>query len=107
MSVFKKVMMIGIGMASMTKEKAEELVEELVKRGEVAAGDKAKAIEEIQQKAQAAAADVKKIVDERVDAVAKKFKWLDDLRKLQDQVQQINARLEQIEKTLKDQRGQA
>jgi polyhydroxyalkanoate synthesis regulator phasin len=107
MSVFRKAMLIGIGVATMTKDKAEELVEDLVKRGEVAAGDKAKAIEEIQQKAQAAAADVKKMVDERVDAVAKKFKWLDDMRKLQSQVQELNVRLEQLEKTLREQRGQS
>ena len=107
MSVFKKAMLLGIGMASVTKEKAEEMVEDLVKRGEVAAGDKAKAIEEIHEKAQAAAADVKKMVDEHVDAVAKKFKWIDDMRKLQSQVQEINARLDEIEKTLKEQRGQS
>jgi len=105
MSVLKKAMLFGVGMASLTKDKAEELVEEMIKRGEVAAGDRAKAIEEIHEKAMSAAADVKKLVDERVDSVTKKFKWLDDMRKLQGQVQELNTRLDQIEKTLKEREG--
>jgi polyhydroxyalkanoate synthesis regulator phasin len=106
-SVFKKMLMVGLGAATVTKEKAEEIVEDLVKRGEVAAGDRAKAIEELQQKAQAAAGEVKKMVDERVETLAKKLKWIDDMRKLQAQTEQINARLDQIEKALQELKGQA
>jgi polyhydroxyalkanoate synthesis regulator phasin len=102
MSVLKRAMLFGVGVASITKEKAEEIVEDLVKRGEVAAGDRAKAIEEIHEKAMSAAADVKKLVDERVDAMTRKFKWLDDMRRLQSQVQELNARLDQLEKTLNE-----
>jgi polyhydroxyalkanoate synthesis regulator phasin len=107
MSVLKRMMLMGVGAASLTREKAEEMVEELVKRGEVAAGDKAKAIDELQQKAQAAAGDVKKLVDERVDAVAKKFKWIEDIGKIQAEVERINARLDQMEKMLKEREGGA
>ncbi|MFZ1946302.1 MAG: hypothetical protein WAW06_02030 [bacterium] len=106
MSVLKRIMLLGVGAASVTKEKAEEMVEELVKRGEVAAGDRAKAIEEIQQKTQAAAGEVKKMVEDQVDALSKKFKWIDDMRKVQAQVQDLNARLERLEKTLAEREGQ-
>jgi polyhydroxyalkanoate synthesis regulator phasin len=106
MSVLKRIMLMGVGAASMTKEKAEEVVEELVKRGEVAAGDRAKAIEEIQQKTQAAASEVRKLVDDQVEALSKKFKWIDDMRKVQAQVQDLNARLERLEKTLAEREGQ-
>jgi polyhydroxyalkanoate synthesis regulator phasin len=107
MSVLKRMMLMGVGAANLTREKAEEMVEELVRRGEVAAGDKAKAIDELQQKAQAAAGDVKKMVDERVDAVAKKFKWIDDISKIQAEVERINARLDQMERMLKEREGGA
>lgn len=106
-SVLKKIMLMGVGAATLTRDKAEEMVEELVKRGEVAAGDRAKAIEEIQQKAQAAAGDLKKMVDDSVEAVAKKVKWIEDLGKVQTEVSRINARLDQIEKLLKEREGQA
>jgi len=100
-------MLMGVRAATLTRDKAEEMVEELVKRGEVAAGDRAKAIEEIQQKAQAAAGDLKKMVDDSVEAVAKKVKWIEDLGKVQTEVSRINARLDQIEKLLKEREGQA
>lgn len=107
MSVLKKIMLMGVGAATLTREKAEEMVEELVRRGEVAAGDKAKAIDEIQQRAQAAASDVKKMVDERVEVVAKKFRWIEDIGKIQAEVGLINARLDQIEKALQEREGGA
>ena len=102
MSVLKKMMLLGVGVATVTKEKAEEIVEDLIKRGEVASGDKAKVIDEIQEKAQAATAEIRKMIDERVDAVSKKLHWLDDMRKLQGQVQELNSRLAEIEKNLKE-----
>jgi len=102
MSVLKKMMLLGVGVATVTKEKAEEIVEDLIKRGEVASGDKAKVIDEIHEKAQAATAEIRKMIDERVDAVSKKLHWLDDMRKLQGQVQELNSRLAEIEKNLKE-----
>jgi polyhydroxyalkanoate synthesis regulator phasin len=105
MSILKKMVLLGVGAATVTKEKAEEIAEELIKRGEVASGEKAKVIDEIQQKAQAATTEIRKMVDERVEALSKKFRWLDDMRKLQGQVQELNGRLEQLEKTLKEREG--
>ena len=102
MSVLKKMILLGVGVATVTKEKAEEIVEDLIKRGEVASGDKAKVIDEIQEKAQAATAEIRKMIDERVDAMSKKLHWLDDMRKLQGQVQELNSRLAEIEKNLKE-----
>lgn len=107
MSVLKKVMLMGVGAFNITREKAEEMVDELVRRGEIAAGDKAKAIDELQQKAQAAASDVKKMVDESVDAVAKKFKWIEEMTRIQSEVARINGRLDEIEKMLKEREGGA
>jgi polyhydroxyalkanoate synthesis regulator phasin len=106
MSVLRKVMLLGVGAATLTREKAEELVEDLVKRGEVAAGDKAKAIEELEHKAEAATTEIKKLVDEHLDAVSKKLHWLDDMRKLQGRVDTLTARVEELEKALKAREGQ-
>jgi polyhydroxyalkanoate synthesis regulator phasin len=106
MSVLKKVMLLGVGAATVTREKAEELVEDLVKRGEVAAGDKAKAIDELQHKAETATAEIKKLVDDRLDAVSKKLHWLDDVRKLEGRVEALSARVDELEKALKAKEGQ-
>jgi polyhydroxyalkanoate synthesis regulator phasin len=102
MSILKRMMLMGVGAATLSKAKAEEIAEELVKRGEVAAGDKAKVIEEIQQRAHATAADIRKMIDEQVEAAGKKFRWIDDLRKLQATVEELNRRVSELEKTTKE-----
>ena len=101
MSVIKNIMLMGVGMASLTREKIEEAVEELVKRGEVASADRAKAIDELHQKAQSAAAEVRKIVDERIESLGKRLRWLEDLRKVQTQVEELTARIDKLEEALK------
>jgi polyhydroxyalkanoate synthesis regulator phasin len=99
MSVIKNIVYLGVGMASITREKLEEAVEDLVKRGEVASADRSKAIDELQQRAQAAAAEVRKVVDERIEAVAKRLRWIEDLRKVHAEVEELKARVEAMEKS--------
>ena len=102
MSILKRMMLMGVGAVTLSKAKAEEIAEELVKRGEVAAGDKAKVIEEIQQRAHATAADIRKMIDEQVEAAGKKLRWLEDMRKLQARVEELDARVSELEKTAKE-----
>ncbi|MFH1312397.1 MAG: hypothetical protein ABIJ00_04140 [Candidatus Eisenbacteria bacterium] len=97
MSVIKNIMLFGVGVASLTREKVEEAVEDLIKRGEIASADRSKAIEELHHKAQAAAADIRKMVDERVEAVSQKLRLGDDLKKLEAEVKGLAARLDKIE----------
>jgi len=98
MSTVKNIVYLGVGMATATRDKIEEVVEDLVKRGEIASADRSKAIEELQQRAHATANDVRKIVDERIEAVGKKLRWIDDLRKVQGEVDDLNARVAKLEK---------
>ena len=97
MSVIKSIMLFGVGVASLTREKVEEAVEDLIKRGEIASADRSKAIEELQHKAQTAAAEIRKIVDERVEAVGQKLRWTDDRRKLEAEVKELGARIDKLE----------
>jgi polyhydroxyalkanoate synthesis regulator phasin len=105
MSVIKNIMLLGWGVASLTREKVEEAVEELIKRGEIASADRAKAIDELQQKAQAAAAEIRKIVDERVEAVGKKFRRDEELRRLEAEVEDLKAKLKSLEQGKKTARA--
>jgi polyhydroxyalkanoate synthesis regulator phasin len=105
MSVIKNIMLLGWGVASVTREKVEEAVEELIKRGEIASADRAKAIDELQQKAQAAAAEIRKIVDERVEAVGKKFRRDEELRRLEAEVEDLKAKIRSLEQAKKTARA--
>jgi len=105
MSVIRNIMYLGVGMATVTREKIEQAVDDLVKRGEVASADRAKAIDELQQRAQAAAADVRKVVDDRIESLAKRFRWGEEIDNLRSKVEQLEARLDEIEKTKKSSRS--
>ncbi|QGG46959.1 phasin family protein [Heliorestis convoluta] len=48
--VFRKTMMAGLGAITITKEKAEQLAEELVKKGELSKEEAAKVVSEVVEK---------------------------------------------------------
>ncbi len=52
MDIFRKAVLLGLGAASLTKKKAEELVNELIKRGEISSGDKFKTLDNLLKEAQ-------------------------------------------------------
>jgi polyhydroxyalkanoate synthesis regulator phasin len=47
LDILKKTWLLGLGLASMTSEKIEELVDDLIKRGEVAEKDRSKAVDDL------------------------------------------------------------
>jgi polyhydroxyalkanoate synthesis regulator phasin len=101
MSVIKNIMLLGWGVASLTREKVEEAVEDLIKRGEIASADKAKAIDELQQKAQTAAGEIRKLIDERIEAVGKKLRRDDELRRLEAELAELKAKITALEQSKK------
>ncbi len=52
MEIFKKAMLMGLGMMNLTKEKAEALAEELIKKGEIAKEEKFKIVDKLLSQAQ-------------------------------------------------------
>jgi polyhydroxyalkanoate synthesis regulator phasin len=52
MDIIKKTMLLGLGLVSLTKEKAEGMVDELVRRGEVASQDRYKAVDSLLKEAE-------------------------------------------------------
>jgi polyhydroxyalkanoate synthesis regulator phasin len=97
MSVIRNIMYLGVGMATITREKVEAAVDDLVKRGEVASADRAKAIDELQQRAHAAAAEVRKVVDERIESFGKRFKWTEEIERLRSEVDSLKAKIDEME----------
>ena len=50
--ILKKTYLFGLGLASLTREKAEEIVDDLVKRGEVAEKDRSKVLDDVLHRVQ-------------------------------------------------------
>ena len=65
----RKVMLTGVGLAVMTKEKAEELGRELVKKGEITEKEGKEFVEELLKKSEEAKKDFEKKVEESVKKV--------------------------------------
>jgi len=98
MEFFKTLMSFSLGAASMTREKIEEWVDEAIKRGEVAAADRAETIDEIQRRAQKATADLKRLIDERIEALSSKLRGKEEVNRLQAEIDQLKTRIDDLEK---------
>ena len=71
-----KLLYTGIGLAALTEQKAQEIVTELEKRGEVSAADGKKFAQELIEKARTQRDELKKTISEEVDKIAGKLKWV-------------------------------
>jgi polyhydroxyalkanoate synthesis regulator phasin len=67
MDLIKKTMYMGIGLAYMTKEKMEEISQELIKKGELSAAEGKDFIDDLTQKSE----EARKALEIRVDKIVK------------------------------------
>lgn len=98
MALFKNIMNFSLGAASLTRDKIEEWVDEAIKRGEVAAADRAETIDELQQRAQKATADLKNLIDERIEALSNKLRGKEEIDRLQAEIDELKAKIADLEK---------
>ena len=103
--VLKKAMLAGIGAVVLTKEKIEELVDELIKKGELSKEDRAKFIHELAEKVELRSREVKKWVDETVKVAMSKVKVVktEEIELLREQVDDLTKTIARLEKKLKEQ----
>lgn len=66
--LLKKGILMGLGAITITKEKAEQLVDELIKKGELAKDERSKAIQELLKKAE----EQEKLLSGKVNAEIRK-----------------------------------
>lgn len=81
----KKMMMFGVGLAAMTREKIEEFVKELVKKGEMSETEGKQFVNDLVEKSKKVTRDIETKTEEMVTATLKRLniptrKELDDLR---------------------------
>jgi len=81
----RKMMMFGVGLAAMTREKTEELVKELVKKGEMSEKEGKQLVNDLMEKSKKMTRDLETKTEEMVTATLKRLnipthKELDELR---------------------------
>ena len=95
--VLKKAMMAGLGIFSTTKEKIEELVEEMIQKGEMEQGDKAQFIQETMDKVESRATEAKNWISKQVEETWEKMK-----PKAQAQIDELQEKLASLSKELEE-----
>jgi polyhydroxyalkanoate synthesis repressor PhaR len=101
---FKKSLLFGLGVFDLTKEKAEKLVDEMIKRGEMSQSDKAKAVKELLKGHEERMKKLKTKIDERVEKVTEKVrgKEKDELAKLHKKLDDLTKMVDKLEKKLSE-----
>jgi len=67
--IIKKIGLAGLGLLSITKAKAQEIVNELVKKGDVSKTEGAKLVKDLLEKAE----EDKKFLEEKMEKAAKRI----------------------------------
>jgi polyhydroxyalkanoate synthesis repressor PhaR len=102
--VFRKSVLFGLGVFDLTKEKAEKIVDEMVKRGEMNQSEKAKAVKEMLKGHDERMEKLKKKIDESVEKVSAKVRGREkeDMAKLQKKIDDLTKIVEKLEKKLSE-----
>jgi len=103
-NLIQKALFAGIGALALTKEKAEELADELIKRGEAASEERPKIVEDLLGKAEESKKEwhgkVEKIVRETVEKLGIPSKT--ELDALSQKLDALTAKVEQEGKSSKE-----
>ncbi len=102
MDIFKKSVLFGLGVFDLTREKAEKIVDEMIKRGEMSQSDKAKAVKELLKGHDERMKKLKTKIDESVEKVTAKVKGKEkeELAKLHKKIDELTKVVEKLEKKL-------
>ncbi|UCC43833.1 MAG: hypothetical protein JSU65_12030 [Candidatus Zixiibacteriota bacterium] len=110
MSLLKNTVLASIGAFQVTKQKAEKIIDDLIKKGEVSKSDRKKAIMELLTKAEKSTADLRKKVAKEAETVqktasklAKDLNWARqaDLKKLESKVNKLAKAVKDLEAKIK------
>ena len=100
MDIFKKLTLASIGAANMTKERLEELFDEMVKKGEMTNDEKAQAIKSFVDKSVEMGEKVKEYTDDIAKRVSEKFsaKFDKQISQLAVKLEEVNNKIAELEK---------
>lgn len=86
-----KLMLAGLGMTSMTKEKAEKIFDEYVNRGKIEKENKTGFVKDLMDRAEENRKEMEKTISEQVNKTVKKFDLAtkEDIKKLEAKIDKL------------------
>lgn len=109
MSILKNTVLASIGALHVTKEKAEKIIDDLIKRGDLDRSDRKKAVMELLKKAEKSTSEFGKKVGQEIQKVQKevskklsefKLSKQSDFKRLESKVDKLAKAMARIEKKL-------
>lgn len=104
MSILKDTVLASIGMLHVTKAKAEKIIDDLIKRGELDKSKRKKAVMELVAKAESTTRNFRKIATKEAERaksefakLAKDFKWV-----RQSELKKLEAKIAKLTKEVKN-----
>lgn len=100
-SILKKTLLAGLGVYSLSREKAQEFMDDLVKRGELSKDEGSKFVKAMVDKAEEETAFVKKMIDERINQVMSVIRPSvdEEIKRLEDKIDALNKEVKKLNKT--------
>ena len=92
--IIKKTMLTGIGLAAVTREKIEEIAEDLIEKGQITEKEGKEFIDELMKKSEQARTDLEKKVEDIVRKALKKMNVAtkEDIAGLEKKIRQMGER---------------
>lgn len=97
MDMMKKALYLGLGIFSVSREKAEKLVNDLIEKGEVNREEAGQVIEDLIKKGEEEKEAIRNLVKDEVGGFKKDFSMVS-----RTELDQLKTRLEELEKKLSD-----
>jgi polyhydroxyalkanoate synthesis regulator phasin len=91
--LMKKAMLAGVGLAAMTRDKVEEVVQELTEKGEMTEKEGKELVDELVKKSEKAKKDLEEKIEGMVEKVLGKMNLA-----TKDDIEKIEKRLKHLEK---------
>ena len=87
----KKGLMAGVGLAVMTKDKIEELVKEIIEKGEISEQEGKELIDKLQKKAEQARRDLEQKIESIVEKTLEKMNvpTKKDITEMEERIKEI------------------
>lgn len=98
--IIRNVVLAGLGLASLTREKAEEFAKELIRRGELSEDEKAKFVKDALDQSEKTKNEIEEKVTKTVETILSKMhipsrKEFEELKqKVEELSQQVNKKTE-------------
>lgn len=104
MDLFRKAVLAGIGIASLTMEKVEELSKDLIDKGKLSEQEGEKFLQEMQKRAEESREALKQQTDRFVESAIDRMQLAkaSDLEKLQAEIEGLRKEIEALRTVRKD-----